>query len=204
MQASENNDKKYSTENVKLHTMQLGSCPITLPVEADIEVQEGCCWNHTTPMRWSICVDQHDLRAIATLEEHNMIVTINGWLTNVTLPLYSVRMVGNLSYHQVLEGLCTMTGDALHDTMDFCTTQFIWVDQFVGYVESLAELEIMMQQGYSINVITQNPYVILTDGTQVTYDPNDPSIFYHTFDGTPTQFVQLSSVFINPNIGPVS
>ncbi|MDO5521347.1 MAG: hypothetical protein Q4G58_12720 [bacterium] len=197
-----------------MSSMQLNNAPIVLSFISNIDIPLGFRWNETEPITWEVSIDQHLLRIITTLLRQQ---------SSTDLALYFVRALGSLYYNRVIKGFRAVDGQVYvvsgtagpgnaasvlagsTGCVAFNSFGEVPVNEALGYANSIEEIIVDCSSLISIEVVDEFPSIILPDGTVITYDPANPSLFFSYFDGEGIYtFVIRSNIIIRTSIGPTS
>ncbi|MDO5294683.1 MAG: hypothetical protein Q4F05_18255 [bacterium] len=197
-----------------ISSMQLNSAPIVLSFISNVDIPLGFRWNEIEPITWEVSIDQHLLHIVTTLLRQQ---------SSTELALYFVRLLGSLYYNRVVKGFRAVSGQVnvvtgaagpgnktsvlagSAGTVAFNTFGEVPINESLGYSNSIEEVVVDCSDLINIEVVDEFPSIILPDGTVITYDPANPSLFFSYFDGEGIYtFVVRSNVIIRTSVGPTS
>lgn len=173
----------------------VSAAQIQLSVTANISVPEGFRRNTNAPVTWNLSADQHNLSFYVS-EQLSASGTVQ----------YELKVSGELFYHLALTGLTPVAPiDNACCTVAFTASGGIPINQVIGVYNSIAEVQNIIQNVFSITVALGTIQVVLPDGTVVVYDPANPEAFYSLFNGEQAlQFIAQVEVIVNTTPEPVS
>ena len=173
----------------------VSAAQIQLSVTANISVPRGFRRNTNAPVTWTLSVDQH-----------NLSFYVSEQLSTSGIVQYELKVSGDLFYHLALTGLTPVAPiDNACCTVAFTESGSIPINQVIGVYNSIAEIQNIIQNVFSITVTLGTIQVVLPDGTVIVYDPTNPEAFYSIFTGDqPLQFIAEIEVIVNTTPEPVS